>query len=58
MTINGDGTYTVEKLPAHTSIDLHFTYQVQEGDAPEVLNAAVGTPTPERPPLEPEKSAD
>lgn len=58
VTVNGDGTYTIEQLPAHTSIDLHFTYQVVAEDAPEVLNAVVGTPEPERPPLEPEKSAD
>ena len=58
ITVNGDGTYTIKQLPAHTSIDLHFTYQVVAEDAPEVLNAVVGTPEPDRPPLEPEKSAD
>ena len=56
VTVNGDGTYSIARLPAHSSMTLRFTYTVVEGDAPEVLNAAVVTP--EEPPVEPTKSAD
>lgn len=56
VTVNGDGTYSIAQLPGHTSMELHFTYTVVAGDGPKVLNAAVATP--EKPPVEPEKSAD
>ena len=56
VTVNGDGTYSIAQLPGHMSMELHFTYTVVEGDGPKVLNAAVATP--EKPPVEPEKSAD
>ena len=56
--VNGDGTYTINKLPAGTFMELRFTYVIVEGDEPEVLNAAVVTTPPVDPPLEPTKTAD
>ena len=56
--MNGDGTYTINKLPAGTFMELRFTYVIVEGDEPEVLNAAVVTTPPVNPPLEPTKTAD
>ena len=58
VVVNGDGTYTINKLPAGTYMELNFTYVVVDEDVPEVLNAAVVTNPPKEPPLEPEKSAD
>lgn len=58
VVVNGDGTYTINKLPAGTYMELHFSYVIVDGDEPEVLNAAVVTNPPKEPPLEPEKSAD
>lgn len=56
VTVNGDGTYSIARLPGHSSMTLRFTYTVVDGDGPTVLNAAVATP--EKPPVEPTKSAD
>ena len=58
VVVNGDGTYTINKLPAGTFMELRFTYVIVEGDEPEVLNAAVVTTPPVDPPLEPTKTAD
>lgn len=58
VVVNGDGTYTINKLPAGTFMELRFTYVIVEGDEPEVLNAAVVTTPPVNPPLEPTKTAD
>ena len=56
VTDNGDDTYTIASVKAGESVTLNFTYVVVDGDAPEVLNAAVIT-TPE-PPTDIVKSAD
>ena len=56
VTVNGDGTYSIARLPGHSSMTLRFTYTVVDGDGPTVLNAAVATP--EKPPIEPTKTAD
>ena len=58
VVVNGDGTYTINKLPAGTFMELRFTYVIVDGDEPEVLNAAVVTTPPVDPPLEPTKTAD
>ena len=58
VVVNSDGTYTINKLPAGTFMELRFTYVIVEGDEPEVLNAAVVTTPPVDPPLEPTKTAD
>ena len=58
VVVNGDDTYTINKLPAGTFMELRFTYVIVEGDEPEVLNAAVVTTPPVDPPLEPTKTAD
>ena len=58
VVVNGDGTYTINKLPAGTFMELRFTYVIVEGDETEVLNAAVVTTPPVDPPLEPTKTAD
>ena len=56
VTDNGDGTYTIDNIPAAGSVTLNFTYVVQSGDAPVVLNAAVvNEPDP---PIDIEKDAD
>lgn len=52
---NGDGTYSIAKLPAGATMELHFRYTVVEEDIPMVLNAAVAEPEI---PVVPEKSAD
>ena len=56
VTVNGDGTYSIARLPGHSSMTLRFTYTVVDGDGPTVLNAAVATP--EKPPIEPTKTTD
>ena len=56
VTDNGDGSYTIAQIPASGSVSLNFTYVVQSGDAPQVLNAAVvNEPDP---PIDIEKDAD
>lgn len=52
---NGDGTYSIARLPAGASMELRFRYTVVEADIPMVLNAAVAEPYI---PVVPEKSAD
>lgn len=56
VTDNGDDTYTIASVKAGESVTLNFTYVVVDGDAPEVLNAAI-IKTPE-PPTDIVKSAD
>lgn len=56
VTDNGDNTYTIASVKAGESVTLNFTYVVVDGDAPEVLNAAVIT-TP-KPSTDIVKSAD